>query len=399
MNVKTVRQDFPILRTGIIYFDNAASSLTPEPVIEKMMEFYHEYRANVERGVHRLSQKAGEEYANARGKVADLIHAKPEEIIMTKNTTEGINTVASGLAWQKGDKVVVTNIEHHSNLIVWLRLKKRYDVDVEVVRANSEGIFDVADFEKAIDDRTKLVAVTHASNVLGAITPVEEIAAIAHERDALMLVDGAQSVPHMQLDVREIDCDFLAFSGHKMCGPTGIGVLYMREDLLDEVEPLCIGGGTIKDVGLDYYQLAQGPHRFEAGTPPIAEAIGLGAAVDYLQGIGMDAIRAHEARLIVKMYDEMVAIPKVTVYGPEPQRRVGILSFNIEGLNPHEVGLALDINMKIMIRSGAHCTLPLMKDVIRHPAGTARASTYLYNTEEEVDKFLEGISEISASLT
>lgn len=398
MNVKSIRQDFPILRTGITYFDNAASSLTPEPVLEKMMEFYHEYRANVERGVHRLSQKAGEEYANARSKVADFINAKPEEVIMTKNTTEGINTVACGLAWRKGDKVVATNIEHHSNLIVWLRLKKRFGVDVEFVKANSEGVFDVADFERVIDDRTKLVAVTHASNVLGSISPIEEIAAIAHESGARILVDGAQSVPHMQLDVLEMGCDFLAFSAHKMCGPTGIGVLYIREDLLDEVEPLCIGGGNIKDVGLDYYQLAQGPHRFEAGTPPIAEAIGLGAAVDYLQGIGMNEIRAHDTRLIEKMYNEMTSIPKVTVYGPEPQHRVAILSFNIEGLNPHEVGLALDVTAKIMIRSGAHCTIPLMKEVIHHPAGTARASTYLYNTQEEVDKFLSGISELSASL-
>jgi cysteine desulfurase/selenocysteine lyase len=398
MNVNSIRQDFPILRTGITYFDNAASSLTPEPVLEKMMEFYHEYRANVERGVHRLSQKAGEEYANARSKVADLINAKPEEVIMTKNTTESINTVACGLAWHKGDKVVATNIEHHSNLIVWLRLKKRYGVDVEFVKANSEGILDIADFEKAIDDRTKLVAVTHASNVLGSISPVEEIASIAHERGAHLLVDGAQSVPHMHLNVREMGCDFLAFSGHKMCGPTGIGVLYIREDLHDEVEPLCIGGGNIKDVGIDYYKLAQGPHRFEAGTPPIAEAIGLGAAADYLQSIGMDEIRAHDARLIEKMYDEMTTIPKVTVYGPEPRRRVAILSFNIEGLNPHEVGLALDISAKIMIRSGAHCTIPLMKDVIHHPDGTARASTYLYNTQEEVDKFLGEISELSASL-
>ena len=398
MNVNTIRQDFPILRTGITYFDNAASSLTPEPVLEKMMEFYHEYRANVERGVHRLSQKAGEEYANARSKIADLIKAKPEEVIMTKNTTEGINTVACGLSWHKGDKVVATNIEHHSNLIVWLRLKKRYGVDVEFVKANSEGILDIADFEKAIDDRTKLVAVTHASNVLGSISPVEEIASIAHERGAHLLVDGAQSVPHMHLNVREMGCDFLAFSGHKMCGPTGIGVLYIREELHDEVEPLCIGGGNIKDVGIDYYKLAQGPHRFEAGTPPIAEAIGLGAAADYLQSIGMDEIRAHDARLIEKMYDEMTTIPKVTVYGPEPRRRVAILSFNIEGLNPHEVGLALDISAKIMIRSGAHCTIPLMKDVIHHPDGTARASTYLYNTQEEVDKFLGEISELTASL-
>ncbi len=399
MNVQTIRRDFPILQTGIIYLDNAASSLTPEPVLEKMLEFYHEYRANVERGVHRLSQRAGDEFAVARHKVAAFINAKPEEVIMTKNATEGINTVASGLVWQKGDKVVVTNIEHHSNLIVWLRLKKRYGIDVEVVRATREGLFEVTDFERAIDARTKLVAVTHASNVLGAITPVEDIAAIAHDRGARLLVDGAQSVPHMPVDVEAIDCDYLAFSGHKMCGPTGIGALYVRADLLEEIEPLSIGGGTVQDVGVDYYQLAHGPHRFEAGTPPIAEAIGLGAAVDYLRGIGMDAVRAHDAKLIGKIYEAMVATPGVTVYGPKPSQRVGILSFNLDGLTPHEVALALDVSASIMIRSGAHCTLPLMKDVIRHPAGTARASTYIYNTLEEVDTFIEGISMLSMSLT
>lgn len=399
MNVQTIRRDFPLLQTGIIYLDNAASSLTPEPVLEKMLEFYHEYRANVERGVHRLSQRAGDEFATARHKVAAFIHAKPKEVIMTKNATEAINTVANGLTWQKGDKVVVTNIEHHSNFIVWLRLKKRCGIDVEVVRATREGLVEVTDFERAIDARTKLVAVTHASNVLGAITPVKDIAAIAHDQGARLLVDGAQSVPHMPVDVGAIGCDCLAFSGHKMCGPTGIGVLYVREDLLEEIEPLCIGGGTVKDVGADYYQLAQGPQRFEAGTPPIAEAIGLGAAVDYLRGIGMDAVRAHDVSLIRKMYEGMAATPGVTVYGPKPEQRVGILSFNLEGLTPHEVALTLDVAAQVMIRSGAHCTLPLMKDVIHHPAGTARASTYVYNTTDEVDTFIEGVSTLSASLT
>jgi len=400
MDVERIRRDFPILDTGIIYLDSAASSLTPEPVLDGMMEFYHEYRANVERGVHQLSQRASEEYEKARIKVSGLINARSErEVVMTKNTSEGINTVASGLKWRSGDRVVTTNIEHHSNFIVWLRVKERYGVDVEVVKSNREGILNLEDFERAIDDRTRLVAVTHASNVLGAITPVEEIAEIAHEHGALMLIDGAQSVPHMKVDVQRIGCDFLAFSGHKMCGPTGIGVLYAREELLEEVEPLCIGGGTIKDVGLDYYSLAKGSQRFEAGTPPIAEAIGLGAAVDYLRDIGMDEVREHDVKIVGKMYDEVARVPKVSVYGPEPRLRVGILSFNIEGLSPHDVALALDVTAKIMVRSGAHCTLPLMKDVIHQPRGTVRASTYLYNTSEEVDKLSRVISELSASLT
>lgn len=399
MDVKRFRRDFPLLESGVIYLDSAASSLTPEPVLGKMMEFYREYRANVERGVYSLSQRASEEFEKARIKVSGFINARSErEVVFTKNTSEGINTVASGLKWRKGDRIVTTNIEHHSNFIVWLRVKERCGVDVRIVKPNKEGIFDLDDFESAIDDRTKLVAVTHASNVLGVVTPVEEITKIAHKHGTLMLVDGAQSVPHMKVDAQRIGCDFLAFSGHKMCGPTGIGVLYMREELFEKVEPLSIGGGSIRDVGLDYYSLAEGPRRFEAGTPPIAEALGLGAAVDYLSGIGMDEIRRHDLKLVRKMYKEISEVPWVSVYGPEPEHRVGILSFNIEGLSPHDVALALEVSAKIMVRSGAHCTLPLMREVIRHPSGTARASTYLYNTEEEVDKLVEVVSKLSASL-
>lgn len=399
MALERIRRDFPILDSGIIYLDNAASSLTPEPVLGKMMEFYHVYRANVERGVYQLSQKAGEEYENARIKVAGFINAKSErEVVMVKNTTEGINTVASGLNWRKGDKIVTTNIEHHSDFISWLRVKQRYGVDVEIVKYNEDEEVELTDFEKAIDDRTKLVAMTHASNVLGVITPVREVAKIAHRHGALMLVDGAQSVPHMKMDVQDIDCDFLAFSGHKMCGPTGIGALYMRGELLDKVEPLSIGGGTIEDVSLDNYVLLNGPKRFEAGTPPIAEAIGLGAAVDYLGSLGMDWIREHDLRLIERMYEEIVKIPKVLVYGPEPHHRIGILAFNIEGLSPHDVALSLDISARIMVRSGAHCALPLMRDLICYPSGSARASTYIYNTNEEIDKFLETVASLATSL-
>lgn len=398
MDMKKIRRDFPILESGIIYLDNAATSLTPDPVLDKMQEFYHTYRSNIERGVHQLSQKASEEYEKARIKISKFINTKSEEeVIITKNTSEGINTIASGLKWRKGDKIVTTNLEHHSNFIVWLRAKERYGVQVEIVKANKAGVLDLNDFEKAIDDQTRLVAVTHASNVLGTITPVEKITEIAHEHKALMLIDGAQSVPHMKVDVRKIGCDFLAFSGHKMCGPTGIGVLYIRENLLNEVEPLTIGGGTIKDVGLDYYCLVKGPQKFESGTPPIAETIGMGAAIDYLQNVGMDNIREHDVRIAGKMYSELLNIPKVSVYGPDPRQRVGIISFNIGELSPHDVALALDIKAKIMVRSGAHCALPLMKNVINQPRGTVRASTYFYNTDEEADKLLEAVSELSAS--
>jgi cysteine desulfurase/selenocysteine lyase len=281
LDVELIRKDFPILDTGIIYFDNAASSLTPEPVLEKMLEYYHQYRANIERGVHRLSQRASTEYEAARGKVASFINAShSDEIIMTKNTTEGINIVASGQEWHPGDRVITTVLEHHSNYIVWLRLREKYGVDVQVVRSDPQGFLSLDDFEKVIDEKTKLVALTHVSNVMGVVTPVKEISMIAHACGATVIVDGAQSVPHMGVDVQDLGCDFLAFSGHKMCGPTGSGVLYLKNGFEDKIEPLAISGGTVKDVGVDYYSLTKSPERFEAGTPAIAEAIGLGRAVD-----------------------------------------------------------------------------------------------------------------------
>jgi len=401
LNAKRIRKDFPILETGIIYLDSAASSLTPEPVLEKMLEFYRQYRGNVGRGIHRLSVKASEEYERVRGKVADFINAKSKsEIIMTRNTTEGINIVASGLKWKKGDKIVTPVIEHHSNFIVWLRVRDKHGVQVETVRPQEpaiKGILDPADFEKVIDDKTKLVAITHVSNVLGVITPVTEIARIAHEHGAYVLVDAAQSVPHMKVDVQQIGCDFLAFSGHKMCAPTGSGVLYIREELSDEVEPLCIGGGTIDDVGLDYYKLNGSPRRFEAGTPDVAAAIGLGAAIDYLQRIGMGNIESHEKTLVKQMYEGLVELSKVEVYGPEPERRIGIMLFNVGDLNPHDVALALDVSANIMVRSGHHCALPLSKTILGKPA-SVRASIYIYNTKEEIDKLVSTVKGIAETL-
>jgi len=401
LNVEKVRKDFKILESGIIYLDSTASSLTPEPVLQRVLEFYREYRANVERGIHRLSQRASEEYEKARSKVADFVNARSDaEIIMTRNTTEGINTVASGLNWRKGDKIVTSVLEHHSNFIVWLRVRDKHGVRVEVVKPRKpvvKGILDPADFEKAVDDKTRLVAITHVSNVLGVITPVEEIAEIAHEHGAYVLLDGAQSVPHMKVDVQKIGCDFLAFSGHKMCAPTGSGALYMREEASKDVEPLCIGGGTIEDVGTDYYRLDKSPRRFEAGTPDVAGVIGLGTAVDYLQKIGMDNIQKHEKVLIERMYDGLSALPRVEVYGPEPAQRVGMVSFNVGDLNPHDVALALDVSANIMVRSGHHCAQPLSKTVIKK-AGTVRASAYLYNTKEEIEKLILTVKEISETL-
>jgi cysteine desulfurase/selenocysteine lyase len=402
LNMNEIRKDFPILKTGIIYLDNTASSLTPEPVLARMLEFYRGYRSNVERGIHRLSQKASEEYENARSKVADFINANSSsEIVMLSNTTEGINLVARGLKWKKGDKIVTSVLEHHSNFIVWLRERDTHGAKIEVLMPHKpivKGLLYPEDFEKAIDDKTRLVAVTHVSNVLGSITPVKEIAEIAHEHGALVLIDGAQSVPHMKVDVQKLGCDFLAFSGHKMCAPTGSGVLYMREEVQREVEPLLIGGGTIEEVDIDHYTLEKGPGRYEAGTPDIAAAIGLGAAVDYLQKIGIDKIEYNEKLFAKKMYDGLTSIPKVEVYGPEPEHRVAILSFNVSDLNSHDVALALDVSANIMVRSGHICAQPLLKNVIRRP-GTVRASAYFYNTSDEIEKLASAVKEIAEKLT
>ncbi len=399
MDVEKIREDFPILRTGIIYLDNAASSLTPEQVLEKMLEYYHEYRANVERGVHRLSQRASEEYEKAHRKVADFIGAKSwRSIVFTRNTSESINLVARGLPWRRGEKIVTTLLEHHSNYIVWLRAARRFGLEVEVVRPNREGLFDLSDFEQAIDDRTRLVAVTRVSNVLGVIVPVEEIAEIAHEHGSLLLVDGAQAVPHMETDVRKLGCDFLAFSGHKMLGPTGIGVLYIAPTVQEELEPLCIGGGTIRDVGLEEYELGESPERFEAGTPAIAEAIGLGAAVEYLEALGMREVEEHDRRISWAIREGLMELEKVEVYGPkDPEHGMSVVSFNVEGLNPHEVALALDA-ANIMVRSGHHCALPLVKHLLNRPQGTVRASTYIYNTLDEAEKLVETVREIVKGL-
>jgi len=400
-DVEKVRQDFPILNTGIIYFDSASSSLTPEQVLQKMLKFYRDSRANVERGVHRLSQKASEQYNEAQSKVASLLNARSDnEIIMTKNTTEGINTIANGIKWKRGDKIVTSILEHHSNYVVWLRLKERYGVEVEVVMPSkpvTHGRLDPADFEKAIDNKTRLIAITHVSNVLGSVTPIEEITRIAHENEALVLVDAAQSVPHMKVDVQEIGCDFLACSGHKMCGPTGVGVLYMKDEAMGEVEPLTFGGGAIEDVDINSYKLNKTSKRYEAGTPPIAEVIGLGAAVDYLQKLGIKNIEDYEMELTKQMYNEFRNIPNVEVYGPEPEHKIGIMAFNIDSLNSHDVALALDVSANIMTRSGHHCALPLLKHVIKKD-GLVRASTYFYNTKEEVTKLTETVSDIAHNL-
>ena len=397
LDVKSIRRDFPILEKGLIYLDSAASSLTPEQVVLKEMEFYRGYRANVERGVHRWSQEASEEYENAHEEAARFIGAPSKaNVAMLRNTTEGINLVANSQDWKKSDKIVTSVIEHHSNFITWLRVRQRHGTGVEVVSCDTEGFFELADWEKAIDDSTKLVAVTHVSNVLGCIVPIKEIIEIAHEHGAKVLVDGAQGVPHIETDVVELGVDFLAFSGHKMLGPTGSGGLYISEAEIATTEPLCIGGGTIADVSIDDYVLAVPPMKYEAGTPAIAQVIGLGEACRYLSRVGMKNIEEWDLKLANRLLDGLSDIPDVEIYGPkDPKQRVGLATFNIGDMNPHDVALTLDLEYDVATRSGHHCALPLMKELYKLNEGNVRASTYLYNTVEEIDHLISAVEEIA----
>ncbi|MDI9644066.1 MAG: cysteine desulfurase [Candidatus Verstraetearchaeota archaeon] len=397
-DVDTVRKDFPFIDNGRIYLDSSASSLTPEPVLKKMLEYYHGFRANVGRGVYTATRRATDEFESARKRIASLINAKPEEMIFVRNTSEALNLVAFGIGLKPGDRVIATVQEHHSNYIVWLRAKEKIGVDMRVINSDPEGNLDLCQLDRELERGARIVAVTHVSNVLGTKNPVEEIAKMAHERGALVVLDGAQSVPHMKVDVKRMGCDFLAFSGHKMCGPTGAGALFIRADLQDDVEPLCIGGGSIDDVGIGYYKLKKGPSRYEAGTPAIAEVIGMGEAAAYLQRIGMESISEYEERLTKSLLEGIRGINGVELHGPmDPKKKIGIASFNLGFMNPHDVALALDRSANVMVRSGHHCALPLMRDVLKCEQGSVRASVYFYNTEEEIETFINALTALTAS--
>jgi len=408
ISIEEIRKEFPILDSGIIYLDSAATSLTPEPVLNAIQGYYRNYNANVGRGVHRLTQIASQKYEDAHMQVAKFIGAKPQEIIFTKNTTEGINMVASGIGLKKGDKVVFSLLEHHSNLLPWIRAKNKLGVELEVVKPNvipedrdkTKCMLEISDFDEVIDERTKIVAITHVSNALGVMLPVKEISRLCRENNSLLLVDAAQSVPHIPLDVKEIGCDFLAFSGHKMLGPTGIGGLVVKEELMKEIEPLTVGGGAVEDASFVDYSLIGTYERFESGTPNIAGAIGLSAAVGYLERIGMEKVKAQEEKLGTQLIEGLREIEQIEIYGGgseafELGRRIGTVSFNVKGMNPNDVALRLDREAAIIVRSGHHCCIPLMKYLGLDAEGTVRASVYLYNTEEEVERFLEIVGLIS----
>jgi cysteine desulfurase/selenocysteine lyase len=395
MNNDQIRKDFRILEKDVVYLDSAATSLTPEPVVEAILDYYHEFNANIERGVYSFSQEASKRYEEAHAKVASFFGVTEPEIVFTKNCTYGINLVAHSLKVQKGDNIVTTLLEHHSNYLPWLRLGSRYGIEIRRIKPTTEGFLDLKEVEKAVDHHTRMVATTHVSNCLGTIVPVAEIGAIAHAKGALFLIDGAQSAPHFPVDLKKLGCDFFACSGHKMLGPTGTGILFIRKELHDTIEPFEVGGGMITSVTLDGYTPADGWEKFEAGTPHIAGGIGIGAAVDYLAAIGMEQIEQYERALTRKIMEGLQVLGKVTILGPaDPEKRTGVIPFKIQGLSPHEIAFMLDEMAHIAIRSGFHCCHPLLNTVLNEIEGTARASLYFYNTDDEVDLFLDMVKEI-----
>jgi len=401
-DVEAVRGDFPILQRTVhgkplVYLDNAATTQKPVAVIDALVEYYERYNANIHRGLHTLAEEATARYEETRSKVAGFINAPAtEEVIFTRNTTESINLVAH--AWGRkylrpGDEIVLTVMEHHSNLVPWQLLAKAVGAVLRFVDINEEGRLLWGDWERLIGAKTKLVAVTHMSNVLGTINPVKEIAALAHQRGALVLVDGAQSVPHLPVDVQELDCDFLAFSSHKMLGPTGVGVLYARRSVLEGMDPFLGGGEMISKVTLEESTWNELPWKYEAGTPNIADVVAFGAAIDYLRGLDMESVRAHEVDLAGYALDVLGRIPELVIYGPrDAASRGGVIAFNLGDLHPHDVGTVLD-SYGIAIRAGHHCAQPLMKRL--GVVATARASFYVYNRREEINALAEGIREVA----
>ncbi|PEL19276.1 cysteine desulfurase [Bacillus wiedmannii] len=395
MNIHEIRKQFPILDQKVngkqlVYFDSAATSQKPIQVIETLERYYKEYNSNVHRGVHTLGTKATDAYEGAREKVRKFINAKSmEEIIFTRGTTTALNTVAASYGLEKvkeGDEIVISYMEHHSNIIPWQQVAKKTGATLKYLPLQPDGTISLEDVRQTVTPNTKIVSIMQVSNVLGTINPVKEIGAIAHENGAIMIVDGAQSAPHMKVDVQDLNCDFYALSAHKMCGPTGIGVLYGKKELLNNMEPIEFGGEMIDFVDLQESTWKELPWKFEAGTPIIGNAIGLGAAIDFLEEIGLHNIEKHEHELAQYALERLSEVDGVTIYGPK--HRAGLVTFNIEDVHPHDVATVLDVE-GIAVRAGHHCAQPLMKWL--KASSTARASFYLYNTKEEIDTFVESL--------
>ncbi|AUS88131.1 MULTISPECIES: cysteine desulfurase [Lysinibacillus] len=395
---KDIKSYFPILNQDVnghrlVYLDSAATSQKPVQVIEAIKAYYEFDNSNVHRGVHTLGNRATDKYEGAREKVRKFINAQStQEIIFTRGTTTALNTVATSYGRAnvvEGDEIVITHMEHHSNIIPWQQLAKEKNATLKYIELEADGTLSLEKVRATVTPKTKIVSVSMASNVLGTINPIKEIAQIAHANGAVMVADGAQAAPHMKIDVQDLDVDFLGFSGHKMCGPTGIGVLYGKKEHLEKMEPIEFGGEMIDFVGLYESTWKELPWKFEGGTPIIAGAIGLGAAIDFLTDIGLDNILEHEHKLAGYAMDQLETIDGLKIFGPrDPMKRCGLVTFNLDDVHPHDVATVLDMN-GIAVRAGHHCAQPLMKCL--QQVATARASFYLYNTEEDIDRLVAGL--------
>jgi cysteine desulfurase/selenocysteine lyase len=400
-DAKRIKEDFPALKRDVkegvplVYLDTTATSQKPFEVLNMLSEYYSNYNANVHRGIHTLAEEATAAYENARRIISEFINAgNVNEIIYVRNTTEAINLVAN--TWgkvnlSKGDRVILTEMEHHSNLVPWQMLASSIGLIIDIIPVTDDGLLDLQVYDELLNKGPKAVCVTHMSNVLGTLNPIKSMAAKAHEHGAMILVDGAQSAPHMAVDVQDLDVDFFAFSAHKMCGPTGTGILWGKYELLDAMPPFLGGGDMIKRVYLREFDTNDLPYKFEAGTPAIGEAIGMGAAVTYLNGVGMDNIWKHEQEIVAYAMDRLEEVPGIKVYGPEAGQRGGVTAFTLKGVHPHDVSQVLDMD-GVAVRAGHHCAMPLHDryDLV----ATARASFYLYNTHDDVDKLIDGLYKV-----
>ena len=395
---ETIREDFPILFQEVndeplVYLDNAATTQKPTAVIEAIKKYYEQDNANVHRGVHTLAERATFAYEGAREKVRKFIHAaETAEVLFTRGTTTSLNWVARSFGeqfLQVGDEILISYMEHHSNVIPWQQLAKKTGATLKYIDLSTDGFLDMAQAKQLITNKTKIVSIAHVSNVLGVINPVKELGKLVHEQGGVLVVDGAQSAPHMPINVQELDCDFFAFSGHKMCGPTGIGVLYGKRKWLEQMEPVEFGGEMIDFVDLYDSTWKELPWKFEAGTPNIAGAITLGQAIDYLENVGLDNIHDHEKELIAYVLPKLQQIDGLTIYGPQDSAiRTGVIAFNLDGLHPHDVATALDME-GVAVRAGHHCAQPLLNYL--EVSATARASFYFYNTKQDADRLVEAI--------
>lgn len=400
LNTEKIKQDFPIFNQKIndetlVYLDNAATSQIPKFVEEKVRDFNEKERANVHRGVHALGLRATNQYESSRQKVANFIGANnAQEVIFTSGCTDSLNLVAASFGEQNiqaGDEILVSIMEHHSNLLPWQQLAKRKQAKLNFIEINSDGLLDIENLKSKISSKTKIVALTHVSNVLGTINPIKELTDLAHEKGAIVVVDGAQAVGHFPIDVAELNVDFYAFSGHKMFAPTGIGVLSGKKDLLDKMPPYRLGGEMIANVTREGATWAEVPYKFEAGTPNIAGAIGLGAAIDYLQSLDFELIQKHEQELTSYALEKLKNVSGLTIYGPQKSNgRIGVISFNLKNIHPHDLATALDLN-GIEVRAGHHCAQPLMASL--DTESTVRASLSIYNTKDDIDKLVSSLHE------